>query len=419
MGRIFFTGVNLVDGDNPACRNVTVVVSGERIAAVAREQDAPRPETQDTVIALGGKTLMPGMYTTHFHCAYLNIELPIHVDIWHPPAYLAMVGAEHAKLALSYGYTGVVSAGAPHDIDVALRDAINDGIFVGPRMMPCSAYFTTTGDNAVDFHPYWLGITTQGLVRVCDGPEEFRKAVRREIKTGVQMIKVYPTGGHGFPKEQPLNMSIEEQVAIVNTAHERGVKVRGHVGTREGITTAVKLGYDLIDHANAIDDECLELMSKQRTFVAPSLNIYVRDLVLKPGEPVPDRKNWMDRACEYWKEMLPKCEAAGVRLLHGDDYGTSADPHGNYAKEFEYYVKLGAKPLDVVRWATKNGADVMGRLNDLGTITTGKLADLLVVDGDPLADVTILQDRANLSVIMKGGAFVKNVLAGTAIKRMD
>jgi len=412
MGRVFFTNAMLLDGENAPQLNMTVVVSGNRITAVARDSEAPRPESEDQVIPVGGRTLMPGMSTNHFHPSYIDIMYPIEVDMRHPPAYMAYVAAKNAKIALMSGFTSAIGAGSPHNIDVSLRDAINTGLLEGPRLTACSVDMSTSGDM-LDHHPYWFQVQSEGLARICDGPEDFRKSVRQFIKTGVDIIKIYTTAGHGWPgKNPPLTMSFEEQKMVVETAHQREVKVRSHTCTELGIIVAADAGVNIIDHGDELTDRAIEAMLKAESFLCPSIHVLVAsEMRRRAGAQLEKEFQWVERAFPQWCEMLPKAQKAGVRILAGDDYGALGLPHGSYANEVEYFVTLGLSPLEAIKTVTRNAADAMDKLDDLGTIAAGKLADILVVNGDVLADVKVLQDSNALDVIMKDGAFVVNHLA--------
>ena len=249
-----------------------------------------------------------------------------------------------------------------------------------------------------------------GGVPICDGPDAFRKAVRSEIKGGAEIIKLSVTGGHGaaFPAETMM-MTLEQLKAAADTAHGRGNKIRGHIVSKRGIMAALDLRFDLIDHADQMDDECIERLVKQGTFVTPSLyfTYAMAEQYRRSGKPE-YFDDAMKRGLEYSSKMVPRAHAAGVKLVVGDDFGVAGLQHGDYAKELEAYVKgAGIPALDVIGWATRNGAEMLGMKDDLGTIESGKLADLLVVNGDPIKDIAVLQDRANLDVVMKDGMFVE------------
>ena len=215
MGRTFFRRANLIDGVNPPKKNATVVVDGERIAAVGTNGDAPKPGPQDIVYGLAGRSLMPGMVQCHYHVAYDNIGDMFELDMKHPPTMLTLIAAKNAELLLRSGFTGAVGAGTLHNIDVTLKRAINQGMIPGPRFVACGRDVVTTGDS-VDFHPSWWKLQMEGLGRICDGADEFRKAVREEIKQGVDIIKLYPTGGHGlhWPADV-MTMTVEEIKAAI------------------------------------------------------------------------------------------------------------------------------------------------------------------------------------------------------------
>ena len=410
MGRIFFRRANLIDGRNAPKKNATVVVESDRITAVATDGDAPKPSTNDVVYDLAGRSLMPGMVQCHYHVAYDNVNSLDEIDLKHPPTMLTLVAAKNAELLLRCGFTGAVGAGTLHNIDVTLKRAIEAGMIPGPRFMPCGRDLVTTGDS-VDIHPSWWKLKLEGVGMICDGPDEFRKAVRDEIKQGVEIIKLYPTGGHGLAlSAEVMSMTLEEMRAAAETAHERGRKIRGHIISKRGIVAALDCKFDLIDHCDRMDDECIDRLVEQGTFVTPSLYFpyLMTEHKRQTGNDAMPGTDAMARGLEHSYKMVPKANAAGVKLVIGDDFGIAGMPHGDYAKELEAYVKgAGIPALDVIGWATRNGAEMLGMKDDLGTIETGKLADLLVVNGDPVADIAVLQDRANLDVVMKGGAFVE------------
>ena len=191
MARTFFRGVNLIDGDRKPQPNSTVVVQGKRISAVGKNGDIPKPTSRDTVYDLSGKSLMPGMVQCHYHVAYANVSDMNDIDMKYPPTYLALMAAKNAELLLSCGYTGAAGAGTMHNIDVTLKKAINSGMIPGPRFLACGRDVVTTGDS-VDCHPEFWKMGMDGLARVCDGPDDFRRAIREEIKNGVDISSSIP-----------------------------------------------------------------------------------------------------------------------------------------------------------------------------------------------------------------------------------
>jgi imidazolonepropionase-like amidohydrolase len=411
--RTRFLNANLLDGKNPARPNSTVTVEGSRIAAVSEAQIDANPA--DKAVDLGGLTLMPGMVTGHFHAGFHNIGaergLP---GIEKPPVYMAYRAMVSAQLALRCGFTGVVGAGCSFDIDASLDAAIRDGLFPGPRVVPCSRDFQTSAD-ANTWIPWWIHDRSNELaVRAADGPADFRRQVREEINRGARMIKVYVTGGHGIHVPKSVEIAARDELEMaVETAHARGARVRVHISTKQRILHAVRCGVDILDHADELDDECIEAIAKAGTFVLPSL-LYpytmmraVQEAAGTGGEMF-SREDSEDFA--HMCRMLPKAARAGVRLCIGDDYGSPIMPHGWYGKELAVYAEQAAiPPLEVIRWATCNGGQLLGR-NDVGTIEAGNLADMIIVNGDPSRDIRLLGDSANILTVIKDGAVVSGAL---------
>ena len=355
MRRTFFRGANLIDGINRPKPNTTVVVEGERITAVGSSSNTPKPTAQDVVYDLAGKSLMPGMVMCHYHVAYDNVMNLHDIDMKYPATYLALIAAKNAELLLRSGYTGAVGAGTMHNIDVTLKQAIDNQLILGPRFLSCGRDLVTTGDS-VDCHPDFWKLNMDGLARICDGPDAFRKAVREEIKRGVEIIKLYPTGGHGlmWPADV-MTMSQAEMDAAAEAAHERGKKIRGHIISKKGILAGLKANIDVIDHGDMMDAECIEGMVKQGTFVTPSLYFPWKmvEQKRKTGKAGFSGIDEMEKGLEHSYQIIPKAQQAGVKFVIGDDFGIGVMPHGEYACELEAYVKgPGISPLEVITWAT-------------------------------------------------------------------
>jgi imidazolonepropionase-like amidohydrolase len=331
------------------------------------------------------------------------------------------VAADNARRALHAGFTGILSAGVVNDnIDAELALAIDEGVVPGPRLVPGGVALDTTGDYN-DTGKYWWRLGNLGAQRFCDGPDEFRRAVRQEIKRGVRIIKIFASGGHGVAEDASTRgFATDELRAIEAAAHQRGVPVRAHCAWRDLIYECVREGVDIIDHGDAADAECLDAMLEHRTFLCPSLYLIKLLLEYRGAVPIatPEQIDAVRREFEGACEMVVRANAAGVRLLTGDDYGVLTLPHGRYADELAFYAKdLGIAPLDVLRWATRHGAAAMGRGGELGRIEPGAIADLLIVDGDPSVDIAVLQDPALIHAVVKGGVFAVDRL-GSVSDRM-
>jgi len=413
MSRVVFTGANLLDGTNPARPGTTVVVEGERIAGISLD-GAVQSRPDDRVIALGGRTLMPGMATCHFHATFdgQGLDLfPFGLD--QPPGVLMLRAARNARRALDCGFTMLVGAGGGDASDAQLVMAIDQGIVIGPRILACSRNLGTTS-GYIDLEPWWYRLGNTGSCRMADGPDGFRRAVREEIKQGARILKLFVTGGHGNVRAGTSEFSREELAAVVETAHARGALVRAHCAWKREMLECIELGVDVIDHGDEIDAEVIDAMAEAGTFFDPSILYLEKLLAFEPLQHAPGfapARDATQRELENLQRWLPEAQSAGVRIVLGDDYGAVFLPHGSYAEEIGFYVKrMGLAPLDVLRWATRNGAALMGREHELGAVEAGKLADLLVVDGDPSVDVSVLGDEARLLGILKGGAFVKDAL---------
>lgn len=428
MSRTFFVGATLIDGVNPPLGDMSVVVEGTRIVAVAAAKQAPSPTAADRVFDATGLSLMPGMFQCHVHAAMDGIMSYRELDMKYPATYLTLVAAKNAQLLLRTGFTSAVGAGTPANIDVTLKHAMQAGLIVGPRWHACGAHLITTGES-LDYMPsFWKSNIQDGFGHVCDGAEEFRKTVRREIKDGADIVKVHVSGGHGSNlSADHVPITYEELRAASDAAHERGKRIRAHAASKKGILLAVRAGVDLIDHVDFFDDECIEAFLKNGTSIAAgvlSAAGVVRALDAAERTPATDRTKVRDRmsspffnsirmdqdefqhGLDNLRQYLPRAHRAGVNIVNGDDFGGTSNPHGTYAVELAAYVdEIGMAPGDVITWATRNSARLLGE-TDLGVIAEGKTADLLLVNGNPAQDITVLQDPANLRVVMKDGALV-------------
>jgi len=414
VARLILASATVLDADGPRPHS-TVVVEDRRITGVCPDGVADaaldaRPD--DRVVDLGGRTVMPGLVSSHFHATYHELGSQVApFGLEEPPALQAVRAAHHLELALRCGFTGAVSAGAPFAIDASMKTAIAEGLFPGPRLMAGSRDVSTTGHAGDKSFPWYWDVGARGAVNRSDGPDEFRRAVREEIKQGAQIIKMFVTGGHGTvaPAEQ-TEMSRAELAAGIEAAHERGALVRGHIANRDALHMALDVGIDVVDHGDGLDEAAIERMVDQGTFLVPSQLFPARFAEMMGGGGL-GFSAAMTEDIERALAILPVANEAGVKLLCGDDYGAIGLPHGRYADELEFYVKeAGIAPLDVLRWATFHGAELMGRGHELGSVREGYLADLLVVDGDPLGDIRVLQDRTRLVAIMKGGTLVVDEL---------
>ena len=358
-------------------------------------------------IDANGGTIMPGLVEAHFHPTYFNVAALEDLDIKYPVEYVTILAACNAKLALECGYTSARSGGSLFNIDVWLKKAIENDLVPGPRLAASGREICGAG-GLMDWNPEFRKIGMEGLILLVSGADEARAAVRKLVKDGVEWVKTYPTGDAAAPDtndHHTLCMTFEEMHAVVQTAHNHKLKVTGHCRATEGIRNALLAGYDALEHGTFIDDETLDLLLERDVPVVPAL--YFEQMSIERGPEFGMSQAVVDghqETLEGGAESARRILAAGGRLGMGGDYGFAWNPHGDYAKELDFFVKyVGLKPLDVITCATKTGSEILGRSNEIGTLETGKLADVLVVDGDVVSDVAILQDRSRFITVMQGG----------------
>jgi imidazolonepropionase-like amidohydrolase len=361
---------------------------------------------------------MPGLVEAHFHATYFNVAALEDLDLKYPVEYVTLLAAANARLALECGYTAARSGGSLFNIDVWLKKAIENGIVVGPRLAASGREICGVG-GLMDWNPDFRKIGMEGLVLLVNGADEARAAVRKLVKDGVEWVKTYPTGDAASPDtndHHTLCMTFDEMHAVVATAHNHGLKVTGHCRATEGIKNALRAGYDTLEHGTFLDEEALDLLLERDTPVVPALQFEWaclergRDFGLPPAV-LDGHKETLEAGAESSRRIL----RAGGRLGMGGDYGFAWNPHGDYAKELTFFVTyVGLTPLEVIKCATQTGAEIMGRGEELGTLQAGKLADVLVVDGDVAADIRLLEDRARILAVLQGGVIKTGRLRSAA-----
>jgi imidazolonepropionase-like amidohydrolase len=409
----------LFDGTGaPPAPNAAVVIRDGRIAYAGPAAGAPPVEPAATHIDARGGTIMPGLVEAHFHPTYFNVANLEDLDIKYPVEYVTLLAAANAKLALECGYTAARSGGSLFNIDVWLKRAIEDDLAPGPRLAACGREICGAG-GLMDWNPDFRKIGMEGLVLLINGPDEGRRAVRKLVKDGVEWVKTYPTGDAAAPDSNDhhtLCMTFEEMHAVVAEAHNHRLKVTGHCRATEGIKNALKAGYDTLEHGTFMDAEALDMLLKGNTPVVPALQFEYASIVHGPEFNMPQsvidgHQETLDGGAESARMIL----RAGGRLGMGGDYGFAWNPHGHYAKELTFFVKfVGLTPAETLKCATLSGAEIMGRSEEFGTVENGKLADLLVVDGDPLTDVAVLEDHSRFIAVMQGGIVKAGQLAQPA-----
>ena len=408
----------LVDGTGkPAIPNATVIVQDGRITYAGPAEAAPQTPPHARVIDAKGGTIMPGLVEAHFHATYFNIQELQDLDIKYPVEYVSMLTAVNAKLALECGYTAARSGGCLFNVDVWLKKAIENDLIAGPRLATSGREICSAG-GLMDWNPEFRKIGMEGLVFIINGVEDARSAVRALVKDGIEWVKTYPTGDAASPDtndHHTLCMNFDEMNAVVQTAHNHKLKVTGHCRATEGIKNALRAGYDCIEHGTFIDDEGLELLLKRDVPCVPALYFEKASILRGPEFGLPQS------VIDGHQETLDGGTASALRILRaggriglGGDYGFGWNPHGEYAREITFFVKdVGFTPLEAIMCATKTGAEIMGRSHEFGTVEAGKLADLLIVDGDVLSDIALLEDRSHFIAVLQGGVIKAGQLTRT------
>ena len=373
-----------------------VLVAGDRIEAVNPKS---LPEGVK-VLDLGDFTLLPGLMDLHTHLLFSLDGDWIHRSVKETAADAALRGVGNARVTLLAGFTTVRDVGATGFADVSLMHAIERGDVVGPRMFPAGHSLGITGGHC-DTTGYAPGVVQRGPeTGIADGAAEVTKAVRFQIKHGAKVIKICATAGV-LSFEGPVGaqqFSQEELEAIVEEATRHGLKVAAHAHGPEGILAAVKAGVASIEHGSTLTIEILDEMKRRGTYLVPTT--YLADAIdLEALHPHLRAK--AESILPVAKESLRKAIKAGVKIAFGTD--SAVYPHGLNAREFASLVERGMSPIDAIRTATVNAADLLG-VNDRGTITAGRLADLIAVAGNPLEDIRTLED---VRFVMKGGEVVK------------
>jgi imidazolonepropionase-like amidohydrolase len=380
--------------------NQSIVIQGDKIASVGSDSQVPAGAQ---VIDLANATVLPGLIdahthltmTTNFGYSRLGISVPRE----------ALYGARNARVALEAGFTTVRNVGASGYTDVALRDAINAGDVPGPRMLVSGPPLSITGGHGDNnLLPFEYHATSDG---VADGVDGVRHMVRENIKYGADLIKFMASGGVLSKGDNPQasQYTPEEMKAIVEEAHRLGRKVAAHAHGAQAIRWASEAGVDSIEHGSYIDDAGIATLKKNGTYLVPTL--YLEDWFMENAEKIGTPPDLIAKAREVFpaaRKNVARAFAAGVKVGFGTD--AAVYPHGLNAHEFAVMVKLGLTPLQAIQAATVNDADLLGWSDKVGTIEAGKSADIVAVDGDPLADVTTLE---RVKFVMKGGEVVKNL----------
>lgn len=354
-------------------------------------------------IDLSGKTVLPGLIDMHVHLDS-NPLYGGYTGLQFTDSFWAIQGTANARAMLRAGFTTIRNVGSDNYADVGYKQAIEEGLIVGPRIVPAAHALGATGGHC-DSTYLPPSFKAKG-VAVGDGPQELRRIVREQRKYGAEVIKICATGGVFSRNTEPgqQQLSEEEMRAIADEAHQWGLKVAAHAHGAAGIKAAIRAGIDTIEHASLVDDEGIKLAVARKQPVWFSMDIYNTDYTQAEGKKngvLEDNLRKDREVAQIQRDNFRKAHAAGVRMVFGSDAGVM--PHGTAAGQFKYMVQYGMTPMEAIRAATVNAAEALGRTKDVGAIEVGRYGDLIAVAGDPLADVTVL---TRVTDVIKGGARV-------------
>jgi len=395
--------IDVVNGS--VLKNQIILVQGDTIAAIGTSISIPKDAE---IIDLINVTVLPGLIDCHTHLTGEPSD-DYYADIFRKTtADYAMRVPIYAKRTLEAGFTTCRDLGSGDLIDISLRNAINEGIIDGPRIFVATFALGATGGHS-DLSGFNPNIDVKGnkdFTGIADGVDEIRKRIRNNVKWGADVIKFCATAGVLSEEESvgAPQYSVEEMKAICDEAHMWGKKVAAHAHGTEGIKHAVIAGVNSIEHGSIMDTETLQLMKQKGTWYVPT--IFVPDYVVQEFA----KKGYPEKILNKARSISPftstsfsNAVKAGVKIAFGTDAGVF--PHGLNARQFSYMVKYGQTPMQAIQSATINAANLLGKSNQIGSIEKGKFADIIAVEGNPLDNISILE---NVTFVMKGGVIYKN-----------
>ena len=383
---------------------VVVIVDGRITSVVGRNGGRPNIPEGAKRIDLPGKTILPGLIDMHVH-----LDSPANIGGYRglefTDSFWAMTAVGNARAMLDAGFTTVRNVGSGNRNDVGLKQAIENGYAVGPRVVPAGFALGATGGHCDStFLPPSLE-KPEKEEGIGDGPLELRQQVRRQRKFGAEVIKVCATGGVFSRNTEPgqQQLSEEELRAVADEAHQWGLKVAAHAHGAAGIKAAIRAGIDTIEHASLIDAEGIRLAKERGTFL--SMDIFNTEYTQSEGAKngvLEDNLRKDREIAQAQRDNFRAAHKAGARMVFGSDAGVM--PHGSAGGQFRYMVEYGMTPMEAIQAATRNAAQALGREKDVGAIAVGRFGDIIAVEGDPSRDVRQLED---VDVVIKGGGVVK------------
>ncbi len=396
---VAFVGGTLIDGTGKeALRDSVLIVNGDVLEAVGRKGEVGIPPGAQ-LMDVSGKTIMPGLIDCHVHISWTTSN--VRERLLTPKTVEIFRAAEMMKRTLQAGFTTIRDAGTLND--PGFSQAVEKGLVKGPRLVVAGA-LVQTGGHLDLYYPSGVSLSLLGA-ETCDGVPEVQRAARKVLRRGADFIKICTSGGTGLPVSKPehLEWTAEELRAMVQEASARGKAVMAHAISTQGIKNAIRAGVWSVEHGSCLDDEAIQMFLDSGTYLVPTLSVDQAILERRPGDGwarTSRTEAELIEACTL--ESFKKAAAAGVKIAVGTD-ALNEEMHGRNALELELFVRHGLTPMEAIVAATKTASEVCRLDVRAGTLKAGKLADLLVVDGNPLDDISILQDRSRLLLVMKEG----------------
>lgn len=402
----------LLDGNGGApVTDAAVLVQDDRIAAVGRKAEVRLPAGAITMIDAQGGYILPGLIDTHVHLMLEDFNIPQMLTRPFSLNFYRAIG--HMQRTIEAGITTVRDAGGA---DLGVKQAVEQGYVVGPRMQISITALSITGGHgdgwmpsgfSFDLMPAYPGMPNS----LCDGVEEVRKKVREVLRAGAEVVKICSTGGVMSPTDHPEFTQFspaELEVIVQEAAYRRGVKVMSHAQGVEGVKNAIRAGIHSIEHGIYLDQEAIDLMLEKQTFLVPTLlaPLSVLEIAEATGTMPEYSVRKARETIEIHSESIAKAYAAGVTIAMGTDAGVM--PHGTNLRELGLMCNIGMSPMAALVATTKVAAHCLGWQERIGTIDAGKLADIIIAATDPLANIRSLEKQENIKVVMQGGKVLKD-----------
>lgn len=404
----------LIDGNGgEPIKEAALAFEGEKLVYVGKEVDLPDFLNEVTFIDAGGGCILPGFIDAHVHMM-MEYE-PMEKRLATPFSLNFYKAKEYLQNTINAGITSVRDCGGT---DAGVKQAVEEGYIVGPRMQISITALTTTGGHGDSYTSSGQSVKLMhndypGMPNgICDGVEEVRKTVREVLRAGADVIKVHATGGVLSATDHPefTQFNIDElKVMVEEAAFRKGLKVMAHAQGAEGIKNAIKAGIHSIEHGIYLDDECIELMLKHGTYLVPTLlaPLSVLELAEEAGMPEWGVKKAQE-SFEAHKKSIAKAYQAGVKIAMGTDAGVMK--HGTNLRELALMNEIGMTPMETIVATTKVAAQCLGWEDKVGTLESGKLADVVITKTNPLTDLSSLADNSNIVLVVKDGKVLKDTL---------